>query len=86
MMVRRELWVARCLHLVLEARGMQARRQGRLSGAAAVRVLQGPMVGHHQPYVCGKDNGWGTGVKFLRPRSPSSWYEGYLVYMQILSG
>ena len=78
-MDRREPLVARCRHLVLEVRGMQCRRQGRLPVAATAQVLQGPMVVHHQRYVCGKDNGWGTGVKFLRPHSPSSGNEGYVI-------
>ena len=85
-MVQQELWVARCLHLVLEARGRQVAKQGRLPVGAAVPVPQGPTVRHHQPYVCGKDNGWGAGVKFLRPRGPSSWYRAFCLYVQILSG
>ena len=85
-MVRRELSVDRCLRLVLGARGMQVAKQGRTPVEAAVRVLQGPTVRHHQPYVCGKDNGWGAGVKFLRPRGPSSWYRGFRLYVRILSG
>ena len=51
---------------------------------APLRVV-GRGDGHQRPCVGGRDVGWGVGVKFLCPHSPSSGNEGYVIWVRMLS-